>query len=56
MTNKEFYPTWEEIEKCTDIKALIIKECIKELSPRLFPETYYRDTYNKIISYISTEG
>ncbi len=53
MAIKEFYPTWEEIEKCTDIKALIIKECIKELSPKHSCFTYFRVTYEKIINDLS---
>ena len=47
------YPTWEEIEERTDTDALIIKECIIELSPRIFSWTYFKDTYNRIIDGIT---
>ncbi len=48
------YPTWEEIEKRTDIDALIIKVCISDLAYCL--EDVELDIYNKVVDYISTEG
>ncbi len=49
MMTKTIAPTWDEIEKRTDIDALIIKKCIKELRYSWqFDCCYLDDIYKQI--------
>ncbi len=49
MTSPNEIPTWEKIEKRTDVDAKIIKKCISELTfSWKFTYCYLDDIYKKI--------